>query len=178
MIRFNCDYLEGAHPRIMEKLMETNFVQTPGYGEDEFCERARAVIREKCGTPDAYVQFLVGGTQTNLTVIASVLRPYQGVLSAVTGHINAHETGAIEAEGITAQAEQVMKNLSAVLDANGLTFEDAIKTTCFLADMGDFAVFNEVYGKYFTSKPARSCVAVKTLPKNVLCEVEVIALMK
>ena len=71
-----------------------------------------------------------------------------------------------------------MKNLSAVLDANGLTFEDAIKTTCFLADMGDFAVFNEVYGKYFTSKPARSCVAVKTLPKNVLCEVEVIALMK
>ena len=99
MIRFNCDYLEGAHPRIMERLMETNFVQTPGYGEDEFCERARAVIREKCGTPDAYVQFLVGGTQTNLTVIASFLRPYQGVLSAVTGHINAHETGAIEATG-------------------------------------------------------------------------------
>ena len=99
MIRFNCDYLEGAHPRIMEKMMETNFVQTPGYGEDEFCERAREVIREKCGTPDAYVQFLVGGTQTNLTVIASILRPYQGVLSAVTGHINAHETGAIEATG-------------------------------------------------------------------------------
>ena len=71
MIRFNCDYLEGAHPRIMEKLMETNFVQTPGYGEDEYCARAREVIREKCGTPDAYVQFLVGGTQTNLTVIAS-----------------------------------------------------------------------------------------------------------
>ena len=88
-------------------------------------------------------------------------------------------TGAIVGEGdVVAQAEQVMKNLSAVLDANGLTFEDAIKTTCFLADMGDFAVFNEVYGKYFTSKPARSCVAVKTLPKNVLCEVEVIALMK
>ena len=99
MIRFNCDYLEGAHPRIMEKMMETNFVQTPGYGEDEFCERAREVIREKCGAPDAYVQFLVGGTQTNLTVIASILRPYQGVLSAVTGHINAHETGAIEATG-------------------------------------------------------------------------------
>ena len=89
MIRFNCDYLEGAHPRIMEKLMETNFVQTPGYGEDEYCARAREVIRKKCGTPDAYVQFLVGGTQTNLTVIASFLRPYQGVLSAVTGHINA-----------------------------------------------------------------------------------------
>ncbi len=99
MIRFNCDYLEGAHPRIMEKLAETNLVQTPGYGEDEFCERAREVIKEKCGVPDAYVQFLVGGTQTNLTVIASILRPYQGVLSAVTGHINAHETGAIEATG-------------------------------------------------------------------------------
>ena len=99
MIRFNCDYLEGAHPRIIKKLTETNFVQTPGYGEDEYCERARAIIREKCGAPNAYVQFLVGGTQTNTTVIASVLRPYQGVLSANTGHINAHETGAIEATG-------------------------------------------------------------------------------
>ena len=99
MIRFNCDYLEGAHPRIIEKLTETNFVQTPGCGEDEYCERARAIIREKCGAPEAYVQFLVGGTQTNTTVIASVLRPYQGVLSANTGHINAHETGAIEATG-------------------------------------------------------------------------------
>lgn len=99
MIRFNCDYLEGAHPKILEKLVETNFVQTPGYGEDEYCERARALIKEKCGVPDAYVQFLVGGTQANTTVIASVLRPYQGVLSAVTGHINAHETGAIESTG-------------------------------------------------------------------------------
>lgn len=99
MIRFNCDYLEGAHPKILEKLAETNFVQTPGYGEDEYCERARALIREKCQAPEAYVQFLVGGTQTNTTVIASILRPYQGVLSAVTGHINVHETGAIEATG-------------------------------------------------------------------------------
>lgn len=99
MIRFNCDYLEGAHPKILEKLAETNFVQTPGYGEDEYCERARALIREKCQAPEADVQFLVGGTQTNTTVIASILRPYQGVLSAVTGHINVHETGAIEATG-------------------------------------------------------------------------------
>lgn len=99
MIRFNCDYLEGAHPKILEKLAETNFVQTPGYGEDEYCERARALIREKCQAPEAYVQFLVGGTQTNTTVIASILRPYQGVLSAATGHINVHETGAIEATG-------------------------------------------------------------------------------
>lgn len=86
--------------------------------------------------------------------------------------------GDVVATTIEAQAEQVMKNLSAVLEANGLTFADSIKTTCFLADMADFATFNEVYGKYFTNKPARSCVAVKTLPKNVLCEVEVIALMK
>ena len=99
MIRFNCDYLEGAHPRIIEKMVETNMVQTPGYGEDEFCERAREVIKEKCGVPDAYVQFLVGGTQTNLTVIASILRPYQGVLAAHTGHIAVHETGAIESTG-------------------------------------------------------------------------------
>lgn len=85
------------------------------------------------------------------------------------------ETGEIVQGDVTAQAEQVMKNLGAILEEAGVTFEQAIKTTCFLADMDDFAAFNEVYGKYFTSKPARSCVAVKTLPKNVLCEVEVIA---
>ena len=84
-------------------------------------------------------------------------------------------TGNVEAEGISAQAEQVMKNLGEVLSAAGSSFDKAVKTTCFLADMGDFAAFNEVYGKYFTAKPARSCVAVKTLPKGVLCEVEVIA---
>ena len=84
-------------------------------------------------------------------------------------------SGNVEAEGITAQAEQVMKNLGEVLTAAGSSFEKAVKTTCFLADMNDFAAFNEVYAKYFTTKPARSCVAVKTLPKNVLVEVEVIA---
>ena len=84
-------------------------------------------------------------------------------------------TGNIEAEGIVAQTEQVMKNLGAVLSEAGSSYEKAIKTTCFLADMADFAAFNEVYAKYFTGKPARSCVAVKTLPKSVLVEVEVIA---
>ena len=84
-------------------------------------------------------------------------------------------TGNIEAEGIEAQAEQVMQNLGEVLKAAGSDFTKAIKTTCFLADMNDFAAFNAVYGKYFTTKPARSCVAAKTLPKNVLVEVEVIA---
>ncbi len=85
------------------------------------------------------------------------------------------KTGEIQGTTIEEQAEQVMKNLGAVLEAAGRSYEKTIKTTCFLADMGDFAAFNEVYGKYFTGKPSRSCVAVKTLPKNVLCEVEVIA---
>ena len=83
-------------------------------------------------------------------------------------------TGAVP-EGITAQAEQSCKNVGAILEAAGTGFEKVFKTTCFLADMGDFAQFNEVYAKYFTGKPARSCVAVKTLPKNVLCEIEAIA---
>ena len=85
------------------------------------------------------------------------------------------ENGNIEATTIETQTEQVMKNLSAILEAAGTDMTNAVKTTCFLADMNDFSAFNEVYGKYFTTKPARSCVAVKTLPKNVLCEVEVIA---
>ena len=84
-------------------------------------------------------------------------------------------TDSIDAVGITEQAEQVMKNLGAVLSAAGTSFEKAVKTTCFLADMADFAAFNEVYAKYFTEKPARSCVAVSALPKGALVEVEVIA---
>lgn len=85
------------------------------------------------------------------------------------------QTGDVEANDICGQTEQIMKNLGEVLKAAGSSFEKVVKTTCFLADMNDFAAFNEIYGKYFTSKPARSCVAVKTLPKNVLAEVEVIA---
>ncbi|MBO7230938.1 MAG: RidA family protein [Bacteroidaceae bacterium] len=84
-------------------------------------------------------------------------------------------TGNVEAEGITDQATQVMKNLAAVLAEAGTSFDKVVKTTCFLSDMADFVAFNAVYAEYFTSKPARSCVAVKTLPKNVLVEVEVIA---
>jgi 2-iminobutanoate/2-iminopropanoate deaminase len=85
------------------------------------------------------------------------------------------ESGNIEANDIVGQSEQVMKNLGEVLSAAGSSYDKAVKTTCFLADIKDFAAFNEVYGKYFSSKPARSCVAVKDLPKGVLCEVEVIA---
>lgn len=84
-------------------------------------------------------------------------------------------TGAVVGDTIEAQTEQVMQNVAAVLAAAGTSFEKVVKTTCFLADMGDFAAFNAIYGRYFTGHPARSCVAVKTLPKNLLVEVEVIA---
>ena len=83
--------------------------------------------------------------------------------------------GQIEAEGIEAQTEQVMKNIGAILEAAGVDYTKVVKTTCFLAEMDDFAAFNSIYEKYFTEKPARSCVAVKKLPKDVLCEVEIIA---
>ena len=99
MIYFNSDYLEGAHPALLEKLNETNMVQTVGYGEDEYCAAAREKIKAACQAPEADVHFLVGGTQTNLTVIDAALRPHQGALCASSGHIHVHETGAVEATG-------------------------------------------------------------------------------
>ncbi|MBQ4240032.1 MAG: low specificity L-threonine aldolase [Oscillospiraceae bacterium] len=99
MIRFNSDYTEGAHPEILRLLEETNFQQTEGYGMDEWCEKARDLIRKACEGPEAEVHFLVGGTQTNATVIAAALRPYEGAISADTGHIHVHETGAVEHTG-------------------------------------------------------------------------------
>ena len=99
MIRFNCDYHEGAHPRIMKALMDTNMVQTVGYGQDEFSKEAKQKIKEVCKCEDAEVHFLVGGTQANMTVISSILRPHQAALCVKEGHINTHETGAIEATG-------------------------------------------------------------------------------
>ena len=87
-------------------------------------------------------------------------------------------TGNVEAVGITEQAEQSMKNVGEILKEAGVSYDNVVKTTCFLAEIADFAAFNEVYAKYFTAKPARSCVAVKDLPKGVLCEVEVIAYLK
>ena len=98
MIRFECDYAEGAHERILKRMIETNMEQTPGYGLDPHCERARELIKKECGK-DVNVHFIVGGTQTNMIVLASLLKPYQGALCANTGHIEAHETGAIEATG-------------------------------------------------------------------------------
>lgn len=99
MIYFNNDYSEGCHPRILERLVQSNFEQTPGYGVDAFCQKAASHIRRLCGKEDIYVHFLVGGTQTNLTVIAAALRAHQGVIGADTAHIHVHETGAVEAVG-------------------------------------------------------------------------------
>lgn len=99
MISFTCDYSEGAHPKILERLVASNMEQLPGYGTDHYCESAKVRIREACGAPDAEVFFLVGGTQTNSTVIAAMLNDYEGVVSAETGHIGVHEAGAVEYTG-------------------------------------------------------------------------------
>ncbi len=99
MLRFNCDYLEGAHPAVMERLLATNLEQTPGYGEDHYCDSARDRIRDACRCPDARVFFTVGGTQTNTVVLASLLGRCEGVIAAGTGHISLHEAGAIEYTG-------------------------------------------------------------------------------
>ena len=111
----------------------------------------------------------------------SAIGPYSQAISAngflfTSGQIAIiPETGEIDGSTIETQAERCCKNLGALLVENGIGFESVVKTVCFLADMNDFAAFNAVYGRYFTGKPARSCVAVKTLPKNVLCEIELIA---
>ncbi len=99
MIRFECDYATGAHPKVLERLVQTNLEACPGYGTDDHCARAAQLLCDLCQAPDAHIHFLVGGTQTNLTVIAAALRPHQGVISTRMGHINDHETGAVEATG-------------------------------------------------------------------------------
>ena len=111
----------------------------------------------------------------------AAIGPYsQGIIAGefafVSGQIPVNpKTGCVESDNIEGQAKQSLENVKAVLEEAGFKLSDVVKTTCFIADMNDFAAFNEVYAKYFVNKPARSCVAVKTLPKNVLCEVEVIA---
>lgn len=99
MLHFDTDYMEGAHPEVMRRLMETNLEQTSGYGSDDYTCHARELIRQACGQPEAGVYFLVGGTQTNATVIDGLLARHEGVLGAETAHINVHEAGAIEASG-------------------------------------------------------------------------------
>ena len=123
MILFCSDYQEGAHPAILEMLSSINSAQNPGYGTDDICLAAAALIREKCSRPDADVHFLVGGTQTNTTVISAALRPHQGVLCAHTGHISVHETGAIEAAG---------HKVLAVFSPDGKITADQVEREVFL----------------------------------------------
>lgn len=99
MIHFDCDYMAGAHPEVLDAIVKNNQVQTAGYGSDDFCNRAKALIREACGTPDAAVHFMVGGTQTNSTVLDAILWRTDGVLAAESAHINVHESGAVELFG-------------------------------------------------------------------------------
>ena len=121
MIRFECDYLEGAPQEILEALSTYNLEQNAGYGEDPHCDHAKEMIRQACGDDRAQVHFLVGGTQTNLTIIASTLKSYQGVISAMTGHINCHETGAIEATG---------HKVIAIPVTNGKLTAEQVRTVC------------------------------------------------
>lgn len=135
MIRFESDYTQGATPEIIERLVQTNLEMTPGYGEDEYCLSAAQKIKEEIGQTTADVHFLVGGTQTNLLFISSVLRPHQGVMCAHTGHINVHETGAVEATGHrviplesedgTVRAQQVRDALEA--HYKDVTFEHQVQ---------------------------------------------------
>ncbi len=99
MLSFECDYSEGAHEKVLQRLIETNMESLPGYGSDYYCQTAKEKIKEACDCPEAEIHFLVGGTQTNKTVIASILQPYEGVIAATTGHISVHESGAIENSG-------------------------------------------------------------------------------
>lgn len=120
---------------------------------------------------------------TNTENAPSAIGPYSQAISAngflfASGQVAlVPGTGEVAGTNIEGQAERCCQNVKGILEANGLTFDDVVKTTCFLANMNDFAAFNAVYGKYFTSKPARSCVAVKTIPKNLLCEIEVTAVV-
>ena len=167
MYQFQCDYSEGAHPRIMARMMETNLEQTVGYGMDEYCEKARMVVRNAIGREDADVHFLVGGTQANATVISSILRPYQGVISAFTGHINVHETGAIEhsghkvlaqpAENGLLEATQIRKVMEEHLAEDGpehtvqpgmvyISFSSEVGTVYSLQQLKDISAVCREYG--------------------------------
>ena len=120
---FNCDYMEGAHPAILERLAETNYDKTEGYGVDPYTDHARELIREAVGCPEAEVHFLVGGTQTNEAIISAFLRSYEGVIAPTTGHVNCHEAGAIEHGG---------HKVLAIPDENGKLTAEAVRKFCWL----------------------------------------------
>ena len=127
MLSFESDYIQGAHPKILEKLVETNMEVLSGYSTDKYCDIAKEKIKKACNKTDAQVYFLVGGTQANQVVISTSLRNYQGVISAVTGHINAHEAGAVE---YTGHKVLPLPNHKGKIDAKELN--DLVKT--FYAD--------------------------------------------
>ena len=141
-------------------------------------EKAAEAVKEKAAKKKAELDDLLGEIPT------AAIGPYsQAVIAGdflfASGQIPINpKTGEIDGEDIQTQARRVMKNIGKILKKAGTSYDHVVKTTCFLADLADFAAFNEVYGEYFTEKPARSCVAVKQIPKGVLCEVEVIAYLK
>ena len=153
MIQFQCDYNEGCHPKILERLIETNFEQTVGYGNDHHCSNARKLIRKACEAPNADVHFLVGGTQTNATIISSILKPYQCVICANTGHINVHETGAIEHGGHKCLALPAVDGL---INANQIEkvlkthFEDDEPEHCVQPGLV-YISFSSEYGTLYSS---------------------------
>lgn len=147
MIYFQCDYTEGAHPLIMQKLMETNLEQSPGYGYDVYCESARAKIRTACRCENADVYFISGGTQTNLIAIASMLRPYESVISAVEGHISCHEVGAIEATG---------HEVTAIVSEDGKINAQQVRELCYDFETSPDHDFMVKPGMVYISYPTES----------------------
>lgn len=144
MISFNCDYLEGCIPEILERLSETNMEQTAGYGFDTYCKMATEKIRSACGNNRARIHYLIGGTQTNATVISSVLKPYQAVICATTGHINVHETGAVEHGG---------HKIIALPSDNGKVSAEQVETVMESYDVDPMKIHVVMPGMVYISYP-------------------------
>ena len=154
MLFFVNDYCEGAHPAILQKLLETNMEKLSGYGTDKYCDSAKEKIRKACGCPDAEVFFLVGGTQTNATVIGSVLNRYEGVLAAQTGHVSCHEAGAIEYTGhkvLTLPAENGKIKAESITDYVETFYGDESHDHMVFPGMGDLSHPTE-YGTLYSRK--------------------------
>lgn len=146
-LSFTSDYMEGAHPKILERLLETNLVKTPGYGTDAFCESAREKIRHACDAPEAEIHFLAGGTQTNAMIINYLLRPYQGVIAPQTGHIAGHEAGAIEHGG---------HKILCVPEHNGKLTAEAVKKVAKDFQSDDNRDHMVMPGMVYVSQPTES----------------------
>lgn len=155
MIDFECDYTEGAHPQVLERLCATNMEQTVGYGEDAYSDHARQLIREACHAPESAVHFLVGGTQTNRTVISAILRPHQGVIGVESAHIAVHESGAIEASGhkvLTLPGRDGKLTAEAVLACWNRHMSDPVREHCVQPGMVYISFPTEVGTLYSLSE--------------------------